>query len=87
MIRDLEWEPLASRRKEARLRTMYKITSIIIHVSKSKYFKLAKETRTRGSHSLKYCIEHASYDISEYFYFPRTVRKWNSLTSDMHCAS
>ena len=31
MIKDLEWEPLASRRKQARLCTMYKISNDIIH--------------------------------------------------------
>ena len=52
MIKGLEWEPLASLRKQARLCKMYKISDGIIHVNKSKYLTPATETRTRGS----YCM-------------------------------
>ena len=34
MIKDLEWESLASRRKQARLCTMYKISNDIIQQQK-----------------------------------------------------
>ena len=83
MIKGLEWEPLASRRKQARLCKMYKILNDIIHVNKSKYLTPATETRTRGSHGFKYFIEHTSNDVFNYCYFPRTVREWNSLPSDI----
>ena len=84
MIKDLEWEPLASRRKQSRLCTMYKISNDIIHVNKSKYLTPATETRTRGSHDFKYFVEHTSNDVFKYSYFPlRTVREWNSLPSDI----
>ena len=63
MIKDLEWEPLASRRKQARLCAMYKISNDIIHVNKSKYLTPATETRTRGSHDFKYFVEHTSNDV------------------------
>ena len=83
MIKDLEWEPLASRHKQARLCTMYKISNDIIHVSKSKFLTPATETRTHGSHGFKYFIEHTSNNVFKYSYFPRTVREWNSLPSDI----
>ena len=60
MIKDLESEPLTSRRKQARLCTMYKISNDIIHVNKSKYLAPATETRTHGSHGFKYFIEDTS---------------------------
>ena len=83
MIKYLEWEPLASRRKQACLCTMCRISNDIIHVNKSKYLTPATETRTRGSHGFKYFIEHTSNDVFKYSYFPRTVREWNSLSSDI----
>ena len=43
----------------------------------------ATETRTRGSHDFKYFVEHTSNDVFKYSYFPRTVREWNSLPSDI----
>ena len=62
---------------------MYKISNDIIHVIKSKYLTPATETRTRGSYGFKYFIEHASNDVLKYPYFPRTVRDWNGLLSDI----
>ena len=78
-----EWESLASHRKQARLYTMYKISNHIIHVNKTKYFTPVTETRTRGSHGFKYFIEQTSDDIFKYSYFPRTMKEWNSLPSDI----
>ena len=42
MFKDLEWEPLALRRKQARLMTMYKSTNDIIHINLNIYFRLWK---------------------------------------------
>ena len=79
-----EWESLASSRKQARfICTMHKISNDIIHVNKSKYFTPVTETRTRGSHGFKYFIEHTSDDVFKYSYFPRTMKEWNSLSSDI----
>ena len=83
MIRYLEWDSLASRRKQACLCTRYKISNDIIHVNKSNYLTPATETRTRGSHGFKYFIENISNDIFKYSYFPRIVREWNSFPSDI----
>jgi hypothetical protein len=83
MMESMEWEPLASRRKQSRLCTMYKITNDLISINKSKYLKLATETRTRGTHTFKYYVEHATKDVFKYSYFPRTVREWNGLPSDI----
>ena len=66
---------------------MYKISNDVIHVNKSKYLTPATETRTRGSHGFKYFIEHTSNDVFNYCCFPRTVREWNSLPSDMSAKS
>ena len=63
--------------------TMYKISNDIIYVNESKYLTPATKTQTRGSHGFKYFVEHTSTDVFKYFYFPRTVRGWNSLPSDI----
>ena len=83
MIKYLEWDSLASRRKQACLCTRYKISNDIIHVNKSNYLTPATETRTRGSHGFKYFIENISNDVFKYSYFPRIVREWNSFPSDI----
>ena len=83
MIKDLEWDSLASRRKRVRLCIMYKITHNITHVIKDKYLRPTRETRTRGTHEFKYCIEFPSNGIYKFSYFRRTIREWNSLPSEI----
>ena len=83
MLKDLEWEPLALRRKQARLMTMYKITNDIIHIDKSKYLLPPTETRTRRSHNFKYYLEQTNNDVFKFSYFPRTIREWNSLPANI----
>ena len=79
MLEDLEWEPLALRRKQARLMTMYKITNDIIYIDKAKCLIPPTETRTRRSHKFKYYLEQTNTDIFKFSYFPRTIREWNNL--------
>ena len=55
---------------------MYQITNGIIHADNP-------NTRTRGSHDFKYYVEHTDNDVFKKSYFPRTVREWNSLPSDV----
>ena len=84
MIKDLEWAGTPGLSPQtSRLCTVYKISNDIIHVNKSKYLTPATETRTRGSHGFKYFVEHTSNDVFKCSYFPRTVREWNSLPSDI----
>ena len=84
MIKDLEWDSLASRRKRARLCTMYEITHNIIHLNKDKSLRPTRKTRTRGTHNFsKYYIEFPSNDIYKFSYFPRTIREWNCLPSEI----
>ena len=37
------------------------------------------ETRTRGSHPLKFQIPRANKDSFKFSYFPRTIKEWNQL--------
>ena len=83
MLKDLEWEPLALCRKQACLITMYKITNDIIHMNKSKYLIPPTETCTHRSHNFKYYIEQTNNDLFKFSYFPRTIREWNNLPSDI----
>ena len=49
MVKEMEKESLASRRKKARLCTMYKISNDIVHINKSKNLTPATETQTYGT--------------------------------------
>ena len=59
----------------------FQMTSFML--TRSKYLTSTTQTRTHGSHDFKYFVEHTSNDVFKYSYFPRTVREWNSLTSDI----
>ena len=61
MIKDLEWEPLASQSEQARLCTMHKISKDIIHVKESKYLTPATATETRGSLGILLNIQVTMY--------------------------
>ena len=52
-----------------------------------KYRKPNTESRTRGSHPLKYQIPKAKKDVFKYSYFPRTIKDWNNLSHDIVLAN
>ena len=83
MLKDLEWESLSLRRKQALLTTMYKITNDIVHIDESNYLLPPTETRTRRSHNFKYYLEQTNNDVFKFSYFPRTIREWNTLRVDI----
>ena len=55
----------------------------IIHVNKDKYLRPITETRTRGIHDFREYIEFPSNDIYKFSRFPRTIREWNGLPSEI----
>ena len=83
MLEHLGWEPLQTRRKNARLAMLFKIRNDLVQVSKS-HLK-AKPTRPRRGqvrqHNKQY-MEDMSHvqDYRTESFFPRSVRDWNNLT-------
>ena len=83
MLGTLGWKTLEQRRKEARLKMMYKISHNLVDFNTDMYLKPHPELRTCGSHALKYQIPMATKDVYKYSYFPRTVSEWNKLPSEV----
>ena len=86
MMQDLEWESLEMRRKKTRLTLLYKLSHNLIDVATEDYLQLNNETRTCGSHSFKYRVLKISKDVFKFSFFPRTIKEWNSLPSEIVCA-
>ena len=70
---------LQTRRKIARLKTLFQIINHSIKIPHDKYVTFATRTNTRFTHS-KTIIEHRSrIDSFKYSFFPRTTSEWNKL--------
>jgi hypothetical protein len=79
MLATLEWKSLQDRRKDARLGMLYKIVN-----DKVKGDRLVPPLRsTRNMHQLSFQIPSSRSDYRTFFYFPRTIRDWNSLPPDI----
>jgi hypothetical protein len=87
MLDTLGWKTLEERRVESRLTMMYKISHNLVDFNTDQYLKLHPESRTRGSHPLKYQIPKATKDVFKYSYFPRTIREWNKLPAELVLSS
>ena len=83
----MELKTLEERRVEARLTLMYKIGHNLVDFNTDQYLKLHPESRTRGSHPLKYQIPKATKNVFKYSYFPRTIREWNKLPPELVLSS
>ena len=71
----------------SRLTMMYKISHNPVDFNTDQYLKLHPESRTRGSHPLKYQIPKATKDVFKYSYFPRTIRGWKKLPPELVLSS
>ena len=72
------------KRKKAGLTLLHKLPHNLIDIRTENYLKLNNETRIRGNHSFKYRVPKISKDV--FTFFPRTIKEWNSLPSDVVCA-
>ena len=79
LLADLKWEPLATRRRDARCTFMYKLLHNLVDVDDglrphytSEYFRAGKKKELKRIPSSKKKSE--PYHFS---FFPRTVRDWN----------
>ena len=82
MIQHLDWYSLEHRRRIARLVMFYKIVNDHVAIDKSE--RLTPLTRTsRHSHHLAYQIPTCISDYRKFAFFPRTIREWNSLPTEI----
>jgi len=81
MLAELNWEPLASRRRTARLVFFYKVHYEQVAVSMPLELK-HHPGPTRTENSLAYYIPATSVDYQKNLFFFRTVRDWNYLPEE-----
>jgi len=86
MLAELNWEPLASRRRAARLVLFYKVHYELVAVSMPLELKHHRGP-TRTEKSLAYCIPATSVDYQKNPFFFRTVKDWNCLPEETVLAS
>ena len=87
MLDTLGWKTLEERRMESRLTMIFKISHNLVDFNTDQYLKLHPESKTRGSHALKYQIRKAIKDVFKYSYFSRTIREWNKLPPELVLSS
>ena len=74
----LKWPSLEQKRKQTRLKNLYKIVNGNRAVEIPNYFR-QKERQTRVYHSLKFINAGCRTNIYKYSFFPRSVKEWNEL--------
>ena len=71
---------LITRRRQFRLTLiMYKLTHGLIDIDSRKYLIQHSESRTRGSHQLKFRVPYANKDGFKFSFFPKSIADWNCL--------
>ncbi|XP_072030509.1 LOW QUALITY PROTEIN: uncharacterized protein [Amphiura filiformis] len=81
MIAELGWETLEQRRESARLNMLHKIQDNLVGINKERYIKPSQITATR-TRKQKAEVPFARKDVFKYSFFPRTLKKWNSMGED-----
>ena len=82
MLTELQWPLLADRRKNHRLRFMFKATRGLNSIALSNYTTITAST-TRHKHNLHFDHHYARTDVYKYSFFPRTIPAWNALSKDL----
>jgi len=80
MLKELNWEPLASHRRTARLVLFHKIHYGLVAINMLLELK-HNSGPTRTENSLAYHIPASSVDYQKNLFFYRTVRDWNCRLS------
>ena len=78
MLTELRWQSLESRRRNARLIMMYKITHHLVAIPVNAHMTAVTRT-TRRQHSLSYLIPATTVTQYRFSFFPNTIRDWNLL--------
>ena len=82
LLHQLQWRQLQERRIIARLAMFYKAVHGLAACPIPQSFP-AVTPRTRASHSFQYLLPQLRVDAYKYTFFPRTIRIWNILPSEI----
>ena len=86
MLQQFGWCTLQKRRENLRLCTIYKMHNSLVDFNTSQY--ITPSTRlSRNSHPLCYTVPRSRTEQHLQSFFPRTVRQWNSLSTEAVMAS
>ena len=77
MIAELGWEPLQTRRANAKLVMIYRITYGLIDIPAPDF--LHPSTLSTRGNTLRYIIPYCRTDIYQHSFFPSAIRLWNQL--------
>ncbi|XP_072176986.1 uncharacterized protein [Diadema setosum] len=83
MLQVLDWTTLEQRRENDRLITMYKIHNNLTHISAQDYSIKQVTQLTRASQPHSYQVPYSRTESHRHSFSPRTVRNWNSLSSEI----
>ena len=83
LLEQLKWPSLESRRKNARLITMFKIVHNKIAVTVPDHVQKPLATKTRQYHPAKFRVMLAQKNCYKFSFFPRTILDWNALGTDI----
>ena len=70
MLKSLNWLTLEYRRDHSSIMYFYKIRNVLVHVDHHHLIP---------TRNLNYLIPHSNTQYHSNYYFPRTIRLWNSL--------
>ena len=82
LMQVLQWRTLQERRLVARLTMFYKAVNGQAASYIPQDFPLTT-SRTRSSHNIQYHLPHTRLDCYKFSFFPRTIRAWNILPTQL----
>ncbi len=82
MKQQLGWQPLQERRFIARQKIMYKTVHELHNLEMPAYITTQSSSR-RHHHSHMFDLLRANIDLYRFSYYPRTIRTWNLLPSEI----
>ena len=85
MLEELAWTTLEERRVNDRLTMMYKIHNNLAPLSKQAYITQVTQS-TRATHPHSYQMPYSRTETHRQSFFPRTIKNWNSLPTDIVAA-
>ena len=85
MQHQLNWQNLQHRQKIAGLSLLYKALYDHIALQVSPYYTLS-HSNTRANHQSSFVHPSARTNVYKYSFYPKTIKHWNNLSSDMASA-
>ena len=84
MLKLLEWPTLQTRRCYSRLSLFHKIVHHLTPAIQLPSYYLTTQYPTRQFHQYRFIVPATSTTAYQQSYFPKTIIKWNSLSSTMY---